>query len=114
MTAGQRAGDEPSHDCLARPILHEQPQQHAPSRVNDVRYPPPAFIDQAAQTGFRMRTAVIQKLLVVPEQPRQGEEQEQDADGPQREHRQLQGQRANAEADESPAPPTAASTDERA
>ncbi len=29
-------------------------------------YPPPAFIDQAAQTGFRMSTALIQKLLVIP------------------------------------------------
>src|SRR4030088_2642406 len=34
--------------------------------VNDVMYPPPAFIDQAAQTGLRRSIALIQKLLVVP------------------------------------------------
>jgi hypothetical protein len=34
--------------------------------VNAVMYPPPAFIDQAAQTGLRSRTDVIQKLLEAP------------------------------------------------
>src|ERR1700737_2968762 len=34
--------------------------------VKDVIYPPPAFIDQAAQAGLRTRTEVIQKLLAAP------------------------------------------------
>src|ERR1700686_2756613 len=34
--------------------------------VNDVIYPPLAFIDQTAQAGLRRRTEVIQKLLLAP------------------------------------------------
>ena len=34
--------------------------------VNDVIYPPLAFIDQTAQAGFRRKTEVIQKLLRAP------------------------------------------------
>src|SRR5258708_35933024 len=34
--------------------------------VNEVIYPPLAFIDQTAQAGFRRKTEVIQKLLLAP------------------------------------------------
>src|ERR1700674_5028262 len=34
--------------------------------VNDVIYPPLAFIDQTAQAGLSRRTVVTQKLLLAP------------------------------------------------
>src|ERR1700733_12157264 len=41
-------------------------QSSAAVAVNDVRYPPLAFIDQTAQAGVRRNTEVIQKLRLAP------------------------------------------------
>src|ERR1700738_2585661 len=41
-------------------------QRSAALAINDVRYPPLAYIDQTAQAGLSTRTVVIQKLLAAP------------------------------------------------